>query len=134
VGNTFSRRSDRDEEDDEYRERILDEDPMLLLGRARWLCGGRPGPAPECLPPDVEREAVAAFRELADELEARAPRGRAPQVTLEALIQAVRQGGVAALKEPINQVRLRTLAPRQRDEINRRIAKLLEDGHAGDGA
>jgi hypothetical protein len=51
-----------------------DADGLALLDRARAECGVRVGP--ECLAPDVEREAVLLFRALAAWLEAHAAAAR----------------------------------------------------------
>ncbi len=141
-------------------ERTLDAEEMLVLDRARWLCGGRPGPAPECLPPDIEAEAIAAFSMLSEHLEAailspgftevcrkvdeERQQKHHPQVrqdpeftdnnwwlhtpsTLEALKWVVSDGGLAALKAPLNQKRLRSLSQEQRDELNAYIARVISE-------
>jgi hypothetical protein len=47
-----------------------------------------------------------------------------PQVTIEAVMDTVRERGVAALKEPANLERLSRCDARARAEINRRVATL----------
>lgn len=48
-----------------------------------------------------------------------------PQATIEAIMCAVRERGVAALKEPVNLGRLSRCDAAARAEINRRIASLV---------
>jgi hypothetical protein len=48
-----------------------------------------------------------------------------PQTTIEAIICAVRERGVAALKEPANIERLLRCNASAQAEINRRIARLI---------
>jgi hypothetical protein len=62
----------------------------------------------------------ATWREL------NAPGNRpTPQVTIEALMVAVRERGLAALKEPVNIERLLCFDAAAKTEINRRIARLV---------
>ncbi len=56
-------------------ERLLDAETMVMLDRARWLCG-HVCPLPECLPPDIEALACDAFRRLAEHLEGLARQAR----------------------------------------------------------
>jgi hypothetical protein len=51
-----------------------------------------------------------------------------PQTTIEALMYAVRERGLAALKESANIERLQRCDNAAKAEINRRIASLLEVG------
>jgi hypothetical protein len=51
-----------------------------------------------------------------------------PQVVIEAIMLAVRERGVAALREPANLERLARCDRRARNEINRRITTMLEKG------
>ena len=88
-------------------ERVLDHQTMLALDRARWLCGGHVGPLPEVLPPDVEREAVEAFRRLAQWLKDTSM--SVLPATIQAVIYALREDGIAALNQPDCQRRLREL-------------------------
>jgi hypothetical protein len=53
---------------------------------------------------------------------------RTPQTIIEALMYAVRERGLAALKEPANIERLQRCDAPTRAEINGRIASLLEAG------
>ena len=63
-----------------------------------------------------------AYREIND------PKNRpTPQVTVEAVILAVRERGPAALKEPANVERLERCDAAAKAEIERRIAKLRKD-------
>jgi hypothetical protein len=50
-----------------------------------------------------------------------------PQTSIEAVMYCVRERGLAALREPANRQRLRTLDDAARAEVNRRIAKLGEE-------
>jgi hypothetical protein len=54
---------------DWLEERVLDAETMALLDRVRWDCGIKWLPASECLPPEIELDAISAFRSLADCLE-----------------------------------------------------------------
>jgi hypothetical protein len=64
----------------------------------------------------------AAWHELSD------PRDRpTPQVTIEAVMQAVRERGLVALKEPATAQRLECCDEVARAEIERRIANLRKD-------
>jgi hypothetical protein len=51
-----------------------------------------------------------------------------PQVVIEALVWAVMEAGVAALQEPVNLDRLRSLNAAQRHEFNVRITTLEAAG------
>ena len=63
-----------------------------------------------------------AYREIND------PKNRpTPQVTVEAVIQTVRERGLAVLKEPANVERLERCDAAAMAEIERRIAKLRKD-------
>jgi hypothetical protein len=50
---------------------------------------------------------------------------RTPQTTIEAVTVAVRERGLAALKEPVNVERLSRCDAVAKAEINRRIARLV---------
>jgi hypothetical protein len=57
--------------------------------------------------------------------ELNSPHGRpTPEVTIEAIVYAVRERGVSALKEPENLERLSRCDEAARAQINQRIAKL----------
>jgi hypothetical protein len=51
-----------------------------------------------------------------------------PQVTVEAVMHAIRARGLAALKEVATKERLARCDRAARDEINRRIGAMLEKG------
>lgn len=51
-----------------------------------------------------------------------------PQTLIEALLYCVRERGLAALKEPDNRRRLRDCDRAARDQIDRRIAALIQAG------
>jgi hypothetical protein len=51
-----------------------------------------------------------------------------PQVVIEAVMHAVRQGGLSALQQPETKQRLLRCDRRGRNEINRRIETMLENG------
>jgi hypothetical protein len=50
-----------------------------------------------------------------------------PQSTIDAVAYCVQVRGIDALREPANQQRLRTFDTAARDQLNRRIAKLLPE-------
>jgi hypothetical protein len=52
-------------------------------------------------------------------------RNKTPQTTIEAVLYAVRDRGLEALKEPANIARLSTCDETAKTEINERIARLL---------
>ncbi len=54
--------------------------------------------------------------------------GRTATATIEAIMYAVRERGVAALREPANIKRLSGCDQEARDEINNRIARLVAAG------
>ncbi len=63
------------------------------------------------------------------------PRRRAtPQSTVEAIMYAMRERGLAALKEPATRERLSRCDRAARDEINRRIAAMLEKAQTNEPA
>jgi hypothetical protein len=50
---------------------------------------------------------------------------QAPQVTLQALVIAVRQGGLAALDKSINKQRFSELSPQQKKELRMRLKQMV---------
>lgn len=57
-----------------------------------------------------------------------------PQVTVEAVMWAVRQRGLPALREPVNQQRLLNCDAAARTQINQRIEALLAANYIPGGA
>jgi hypothetical protein len=55
---------------------------------------------------------------------ARPPQRPTPHVVVEAVIESVRQNGLAALRTPANQDRLQRCDAAARQEVNRRINKI----------
>jgi hypothetical protein len=51
-----------------------------------------------------------------------------PQATIEAMMQSVRERGLGALKEPANIERLVRCGQAAKEQIDRRIAKLVAEG------
>ena len=81
---------------------------------------------------DENDEIVIENAFLRTELEIHRPRPRpsrppqrpTPDVVVEAVIESVRQNGLAALRTPANQDRLRRCDAAARREVNRRINKI----------
>jgi hypothetical protein len=55
-----------------------------------------------------------------------------PQAVIEAIMYSVRARGIGALKEPANLERLQRCDQAAREQIDRRIAKLVAEGRVRD--
>jgi hypothetical protein len=74
------------------------------------------------LPPNWQTLSLGALWEQLN----KPSRLRTPEAVIEAIMYCVRARGLAALKEPANRQRLARCNRATRDEINRRIAVLLQ--------
>src|SRR6266567_5526838 len=104
------------------RDQMLDD---VLANRVGWT-----GPRPA-----LSREAAEEYhRQRGDQVLIVEPGSTrrfirpAPQVTLEAIVWAVRERGLSALDKPTNQDRLQTLSLEQRGEVQARIERLAAAG------